>query len=313
MHIAALSGGVSCDLHLVQAADRAFVVKQALPKLRVDADWYADVARNEIEQAFISYVRRWLPDHLPEIFFADPEVGLFIMEYLGAGFVNWKEKLLNGRVNPADTRTAARLLGVIHRRSWDDPFARQHFDTGRNFYELRLEPYLLATAGKHPTIRELMVTELDRLGQTRQCLVHGDYSPKNILIGAERTVILDCEVAWFGDPVFDLAFCLNHFLLKSLHLVPAHQPFIQQIPIFRDQYRETLGSHYEEQQLESRLVHLLPMLLLARVDGKSPVEYLTQEHKRTLIREFAYQALSQTTDRLEVLLLQWKKALGAMA
>ena len=52
--------------------------------------------------------------------------------------------------------------------------------------------------------------------RTKRALVHGDVSPKNILVGPRGPVFLDAECAWYGDPAFDLAFCLNHLLLKCL-------------------------------------------------------------------------------------------------
>lgn len=308
-----LSGGVSSEIYLVREKGKSFVVKKALPKLKVAADWYADIARNETEQAYINYVQQWLPKALPEVLFSDPDEGLFIMEYLGEGFVNWKQKLLKQQVEAEDTRDAARILATIHRQSWSDPIALSGFDTTQNFFELRLEPYLLATAEKHPELKTPLNAASELLAQTRQCLVHGDFSPKNILIGVERMVILDCEVAWYGDPAFDVAFCLNHFLLKSLHFVPDYAPFIRQVSIFRDQYRQTIGHLYVQYQLEERLSHLLPMLLLARVDGKSPVEYIKSASKKMLIRDFVKASLlKHNHQNLDELLATWKKTLEAV-
>ena len=55
-----------------------------------------------------------------------------------------------------------------------------------------------------------------RTGDMRLVMVHGDVSPKNILLGPGGPVFLDAECACIGDPAFDLAFCLNHMLLKCL-------------------------------------------------------------------------------------------------
>ena len=37
-------------------------------------------------------------------------------------------------------------------------------------------------------------------------LVHGDFSPKNILISNKKIIYLDAECCNYGDPVFDLVF-----------------------------------------------------------------------------------------------------------
>ena len=70
--------------------------------------------------------------------------------------------------------------------------------------------------------REVLRAEAERLVTCRSVLVHGDFSPKNLLVSGDRLVIIDCEVAWYGDPAFDLAFLLNHLCLKALYHAPAH-------------------------------------------------------------------------------------------
>ena len=39
--------------------------------------------------------------------------------------------------------------------------------------------------------------------------------------------------------------------------------------------------------LEARTAALLPALMLARIDGKSPVEYITADKDKALVRDFA--------------------------
>jgi thiamine kinase-like enzyme len=130
-----------------------------------------------------------------------------------------------------------------------------------------------------------------------------------MLIGGNRLVILDCEVAWYGDPAFDVAFLLNHFLLKSLHLYPNSEPFLDLIAVFRNQYRDTLGHRFEEIGPEQRISHLLSMLFLARIDGKSPVEYITDNGKKDLVRRFATRVIPQTPDTISDLVNDWRTVL----
>lgn len=304
-----LSGGVSSDIWLVEDGDRRFVVKQARPKLHVPGDWYADVSRNHYEQEFLAYVAGFLPEAVPCVLHADAEHGFFTMEYLGDGYVNWKSKLLEGKAEPGDAVLAAEILSAIHRHSWNDNEARQRFNTVSNFQQLRIDPYLLTTAKRHPRLRHHFKAEAQRLAETSLCLVHGDFSPKNILIGPKRMVLLDCEVAWFGDPAFDVAFLLNHFLLKALHLIAKPEPFLELANAAWRTYCQGMSPRISI-DFEGRICRLLLMLLLARIDGKSPVEYLQDEVKFEIVREFVFRQLPRETWLLGDLLRSWSDQLG---
>jgi aminoglycoside phosphotransferase (APT) family kinase protein len=210
-----LTGGVSSEIYRVDDGVETFVVKRALAKLRVSEDWSADVGRNRFEQSYLSYVGQFLPAAVPRVRQARPDHGYFTMEYLGPEFSNWKQLLMSGHCQVRHAILAAEVLGSIHAKSAGDEDAARLFDTGLNFRQLRTEPYFLTAARRHPELRQLIETEVERLESTHQCLVHGDFSPKNMLIHQDRLVLLDCEVAWYGDPAFDVAFLLNHLLLKS--------------------------------------------------------------------------------------------------
>lgn len=305
-----LSGGVSSDIWLIEAGAARLVVKQALPKLRVAQDWYADVSRNRHEQEYLDYVARFLPGAVPRMLHRDIERGFFVMEYLGPEFANWKSLLLNGHAVLAHAARAGQILGAIHRRSWNDPEARDRFATTPQFYQLRIEPYLIATGRRHPPLQPLLEQEAQRLASTALCLVHGDYSPKNILIGPDRMVLLDCEVAWFGDPVFDVAFLLNHFFLKALLCAAAPEPFLALAEVAWQNYLAELEPE-QKAGLEERVCRLLLMLLLARVDGKSPVEYLNLEAQRETVRRFVAEHLPRVDHRLGSLAKCWREVLRA--
>ena len=141
--------------------------------------------------------------------------GYFCMDWLGEGWENWKAQMLQGQCHPETARQAGKLMGSIHRLSEGDGALRESFATDSNFEELRLDPYLRATAGKHPQLKDLIDAEVQRIKETRDGLVHGDFSPKNILVKGDSLMLLDCEVAWYGDTSFDLAFLLNHLMLKG--------------------------------------------------------------------------------------------------
>lgn len=283
-----LSGGVSSEIYLVEDDADRFVVKRALPKLKVRDDWFADVSRNASERAYLECVGRLLPGVVPRVRFANSEAGYFGMEYLGDGFANWKQLLLQGVCEVRHARRAGQVLGEIHRRTAADAKLRRCFDTTANFHQLRTAPYLLTTAERQPALREFFVAEARRLETTRECLVHGDFSPKNILLSAQRLVVLDCEVAWYGDPAFDAAFLLNHLFLKRLHHAPCGGGLRALINEFWRGYlaaRPAPGDGWER-----RVVNLLLLLLLARVDGKSPVEYLDPSQAQ-FVRDFVRERL----------------------
>ncbi len=300
--LTALSGGVSSDIWLVEDGPVRFVVKRALPKLRVKDDWTADVRRNTTEREYLECVSRLVPDVVPRVLFADSAGGCFGMEYLDAGFENWKRQLLDGRFHVAHAQAAGRVLGEIHRRTTDDPDLRAKFDTTENFHQLRTAPYLLTTGESHPALREFFVAEARRIERTRECLVHGDFSPKNILVGPARLVLLDCEVAWYGDPAFDVAFLLNHFFLKRLYHAPRGGELAGLIAAF---WRSYVASNTEASpDCETRVARLLPLLLLARVDGKSPVEYLDTS-RASQVRVFACERIPAEPTSLDELVQAW--------
>lgn len=295
-----LSGGVSCEIYLVEDGAERFVVKRALAKLKVKADWFADVARNRHEWEYIRYVANFLPEAVPALQHCSAPNNYFTMEHLDGSFANWKQLLLAGQASGEHARRAGNLLAQIHRHSAGDAKARQLFDTTQNFFQLRLEPYLLATGAKHPALRPQFEAEVARLAATRECLVHGDFSPKNILVNDGRMVILDCEVAWYGDPAFDAAFLLNHFFLKALLHTPRHASMRPMIDSFWTAYQAARPSP----EMEPRVCRLLPMLLLARVDGKSPVEYLDPARQQ-VVREFVPQTLPAKNASLAGLAAAW--------
>lgn len=297
--LTALSGGISSDVFLVASGEKRFVIKRALAQLRTKDLWRVDISRNRNEYEYLKYVGRILPEAVPAVLALGD--GYFTMEYLGSEFKNWKQLLLGGHCDSRRLQQAARILGTIHRSSFGDRKAERLFDTTPNFHQLRTDPYLLTTGQRHPALREYFEQEAFRLENTRECLVHGDYSPKNLLVGSERMVLLDCEVAWYGDPAFDLAFLLNHLLLKSLYHAATDLRWDQVIG-------NVMGTYYRERELETdtqrefdgRTARLLLLLLLARVDGKSPVEYLSNEEKRAFIRRFVSSGLHSTTHTLQV-------------
>ena len=211
-----LTGGVSSDIYRVDLPDRTFCVKRALARLKVAADWQAPVERNRWEVEWMRVAAGIVPSAVPAILGEDRAAGCFAMAYLGADdHPIWKTLLRDGVIDPATAGEVGRVLGRIHAATADRADLAARFPTDDIFYAIRLEPYLVATGRAHPDLAARLAALVEVTRSTKRVLVHGDFSPKNILAGPAGPVILDAECAWYGDPAFDLAFVLNHLLLKG--------------------------------------------------------------------------------------------------
>ena len=305
----ALTGGVSSDIWKVDLRSGSVCVKRALPQLRVKQLWEAPVKRNEFEVAYLRVAARIVPSSVPNVLAHDVQAGLFVMDYLDPqSHPVWKAQLRDGNADAGTARQVGAQMASIHRATTNDAALREQFATDDIFYPIRLEPYLEASARVHtdlaPRLRELIQITLN----TKQCLVHGDIAPKNILVGANGPIFLDCECAWFGDPAFDLAFCLNHLLLKCLLTPCARDDFLICFTELTESYFSNATAE-SRRELERRTAHLLPGLFLARVDGKSPVEYLTDESDKNKVRRCARTLLAAPVETLVAVRDAWKKEL----
>jgi aminoglycoside phosphotransferase (APT) family kinase protein len=303
----ALTGGVSSDIWKVELRSQTVCVKRALPRLRVAQLWEAPVERNRFERRWMETICAIVPGGAPRVLAYD-DTGFFAMEYLDpARYPLWKAALAAGRAEPSFARQVGERLARIHCATAGDPEIAQQFATDVNFHAIRLEPYLLATARRHPDFAERLSALADRTAATRRCLVHGDVSPKNLLMGPQGPVFLDAECAWYGDPAFDAAFCLNHLLLKCLWVPAARDAFLACFDAFSESY--LAGADWESRaELEARIASLLPGLLLARVDGKSPVEYLTGDTERNRVRAAARALLARPPTILSEVRETWLRS-----
>lgn len=284
MSVQPLTGGVASDIALIDLGTRKYCAKFALAKLRVKADWFAPVHRNAAEYAWLSVVAQVAPDNVPQLFGRSAAEGGFVMEYLqGTAIYLWKAALLAGQRPKGEAAAVADVLGRIHAASAQPGFDTRPFQNRDDFRALRLEPYLGFTASRHPDLGKRLGALEQALYQANRVLVHGDVSPKNILLRDGKPIILDAECATMGDGAFDLAFCLNHLVLKSLHLPRNRSVLLGEITAFWAAYRPHV--RWEDPvALEARVAALVPALMLARVDGKSPVEYLEEPQRRSVRR-----------------------------
>ena len=300
-----LTGGVSSDIWRVDLRAGPIAVKRALARLRVAQVWEAPVERNRYEREWLRAANAIVPGIAPRVL-AGGDDGFFAMEYLG-GLPTWKAELRAGRADPAFAADVGRKLAAVHNATARRADVAAQFATDAAFHAIRLEPYLLAAGRAHPPVEARLQALAARTAQHRVTLVHGDVSPKNILVGPRGPVFLDAECAWYGDPAFDLAFCLNHLLLKGLWVPAAKDAFLACYDALAAEYMA--GADWEPSAaLEARAASLLPGLLLARVDGKSPVEYLTEEAQKAAVRRVALPLLAHPPAALAEVRDAWRRS-----
>jgi aminoglycoside phosphotransferase (APT) family kinase protein len=306
-----LAGGVSSDIVRADLASGPVCIKRALPKLKVDADWHAPVERNRWEVEWMRVAGGIVPEAVPRVIGEDRESGMFAMAYLDEReHPVWKAQLRDGVIDAVFAAAVGRCVVRIHAATAGSAQIAAAFETDHIFFPIRLEPYLIATTRTHSALAPRL-EELARVtAATRQALVHGDVSPKNILRGPHGPVFLDAECAWYGDPVFDLAFCLNHMLLKCLWRPQWSAGYLACFDALADSY--LAGVTWEPRAAtEARAAALLPGLFLARVDGKSPAEYITQEWQRDAVRRVARPLLLQPVSTLTDIRQRWAREIRA--
>jgi aminoglycoside phosphotransferase (APT) family kinase protein len=312
-----LTGGVSSDIWRVDTGERQFCIKRALAKLKVAADWFAPISRNATEVAWLETAGRIQPGAVPEVLAHDADAGMFAMAFIPPQSAKpWKDVLRSGVADTAFAAKVGAVLARLHGQSAAMPELAERFATDQAFHAIRLEPYLEATATRHPEHAERLAKLVRVTAATRVALVHGDVSPKNILVGPNGPIFLDAECAWWGDPAFDLAFCLNHFLLKCLWVPTSRAGYMALFRAMARAYGETLSADWAPDRPEDtlkRAAQLLPGLFLARVDGKSPVEYLTHDADKDLVRAAAGAMLKTPPSDLEGVAATWERTLGDAA
>lgn len=300
-----LPGGVSSDIWRVDLPRGPICVKRALAKLDVAMDWHVPVRRNAFEVAWFRTVAGIEPAAVPTILAHDPEAGLFAMPYLDPAIYRlWKGELAAGCADAVVAAEVGRRLGHIHSATAGDDAIAACFQTDEIFAAIRLDAYLETTASRHPDLGDALRALSSRTVREKRALVHGDVSPKNIMIGPDGPVFLDAECAWYGDPAFDIAFCLNHLLLKCLWVPVAAAGFLDCFDALAESWLSTVDWE-PVADANMRAATLLPGLFLGRIDGKSPVEYLTDDADRDRVRRVARALLSNPVDALSDLRGAW--------
>jgi len=307
----ALTGGVSSIIALAHTARGPMCVKRALSKLKVSAEWFAPVERSRAEVAWMRIAGKVVPQAVPRILGEDEQSMAFAMEWLDPErYPVWKVQLRDGMADVGTARAVGAILGAVHRATAGESNVARNFANDEGFYAIRLEPYLEASARAHPNHADALHKLIAVTAATKHALVHGDVSPKNFLVGPVGPVLLDAECAWYGDPAFDLAFCLNHMLLKCRWRPVSTDAFLACFDALAGSY--LLQVDWEPREaLEQRTAHLLAGLMLGRIDGKSPVEYLTQAADRERVRRFALRHVAEPVSQLATLRTRWARDMAS--
>jgi 5-methylthioribose kinase len=297
-----LGGGVSNRVVQVRTADDCLVLKQPRPNLAVEEDWPADTGRVHNEaaatRAYGSILEATaLSASVPAVRFEDHDEDVVGFECAPDDARMWKSDLLEGSVDPRVAEEVGRVLGTVHDAAADDPELLAPFESKLPFDQLRIDPYHRTIARRHPDIADAVEAATERLLESDLTLVHGDYSPKNVLVeddGTFRVWILDFEVAHRGDPAFDTAFMLNHLFIKSVYNAERGAEYRDAANAFFEAYDGAV-----DWEIEAETVAELGVLMLARVDGKSPVEYVERTETKETLRRIAKRALTEPVRDLE--------------
>jgi aminoglycoside phosphotransferase (APT) family kinase protein len=309
-----LAGGVSNVVLHVTLPERGarFVLKQARGRLRVKEDWRCPIERiwREVEVLEVcgSVLRsapaakaRFRPA-VPEVLWEDRENYCYAMTAAPTEHYTWKELLLAGWGSDHlfIAATCGRLLGRLHAGTWRNAALAQRFEDRSFFDQLRLDPYYRQAARVHTDLAPQLSALVDSVWQHPLCLVHGDFSPKNLLVSPGQALLIDFEVGHFGDPAFDLGFFLTHLVAKAVRAREQCRKYLLLVGVFWFFYRRELqavASPSELDNLKRRMMLNLAGCLLARADGKSPLEYLT-DAERSAIRTLGREWLVNPPDRL---------------
>ncbi|HHW11397.1 MAG TPA: phosphotransferase [Firmicutes bacterium] len=303
-------GGVSGTVVYVERPGKPLIIKQALAKLKVKETWLCDPNRMNIEYESNKIYHELMPENAPEVYFYDEENYIFGREAVPAGCTMWKADLLDGLLDFKIAQKAIETMAVVHKECAGDPAVAAKFADKKIFYDLRISPYIVFTVGKHPQLQAYADRVSTELMEREITLVHGDYSPKNIMVVGRGIKVLDYEVAHYGHPAFDLAFFSNHFILKAVKNPQFAQAYLNMLAYMIGLYFDRVD-YMDRTELESCYIRTLALLMIARVDGKSPVEYLTAEpEKQELVRRMTFGLVAEKIENFADALRLISKSVG---
>ena len=273
-----LTGGVSNVVLAITTANQKLVLKQALAELAVTEKWLADQRRAIVEADAIKLFNQLSPDQVPKLIFLDPERFILVLERVPVGSTVWKSDLLAGVINPDVGADLGKTLATWHNYGEVTASAKIKFMEDKLFDQLRIDPFYRFVAAKNPQIEVAIRRLINELEGDKTTIVHGDFSPKNIMVSMDDQIfILDFEVTHVGNPVFDLAFLIAHLLCKFFRTEDRLQAKLL------SNTANTFTTEYAKlRSISPSVAKHTALIALARVEGKSPVNYLDQVQQKKL-------------------------------
>ncbi len=272
-----LTGGVSNVVLGVKSGAKDLVLKQALPQLKVAAVWKADQRRAIVEANGMKLLHSITPENVPDLIDLDPEEFTLTMDRLPRECTVWKTDLLEGVIKPSVGKDLGRILATWHNFGANSKEYLDAYMEDSLFDQLRVTPFYRAVAKVNPGLDNRIQELITEITTIKITLVHGDFSPKNIMItGTDKPIVLDFEVMHTGNPVFDLGFVSAHLLCKYLRTEDSSQKsLLRETAIaFINSYDQTCNI-----PVANSLPHHVAVIALARVEGVSPVNYLDESAK----------------------------------
>jgi 5-methylthioribose kinase len=319
-----LSGGVSNTVvHIARSGGNDLVLKQGRPQLNVAEPWYCSVERIWREVDVLRLCSTLIRGSggnapfkvdVPRLLFEDRENYLYAMTAAPAEHVVWKNDLLSGLARGDVSHSCGTLLGTLHAKSWHDAAVARRLDDRQFFEDLRLDPYYRQIRRVHGSLAAHIERLIDSVWKERHCLVHGDFSPKNLLVHGDRLTLIDFEVGHYGDPAFDLGFFLSHLALKAYYHAPRGGIFFDLIDSFWSGYCAeitTVISPIELDALIQRGILNFAGCALARLDGKSKIDYLDDRTRLDAMRELCRTVITQPRQWSDVRLLARRLLMAA--
>ena len=295
-----LSGGVSNQVLRVSAPGRLFVLKQSRPQLRTRDAWFSDLERIWRECDVMKALGPLLPGTVPEVLFVDRENYAYAMSHAPLHASTWKTDLLAGKIDIAIGERAGRVLALIHEVSAHNADFAVNFSDHTVYRQLRIDPFYERIRERRPEVADAVSDIIQQMVTRKEALCHGDYTPKNFLVHESRFTLVDYETAHFGDPTMDLGLFTAHIMLKAIRLPTLRDDYHRLAEAFWLAYCQHV-SFRPTDELERRGVQHLSVLLLARVDGTSPVDYLTNDEQRSNVRRLARMILRDGVDQWETI------------
>ena len=297
-----LEGGVSSDVFKVKTKKNIYCIKRSLPKLRVKKEWLADPKRLKYEYLWLKHCKKIIPKSIPKIYKFSSKKDFLILEYLDEKkYKNYKTELFKNKIDVKIISKISKDLFKIHKHSSSKSIKKIFYKNSKNFYDLRLDAYFNEVARVHPELNIKVKKIIRSYNKNSSTLVHGDFSPKNMLIFKKNIKYIDAETCNYGDPAFDVVFFTNHLLIKSIHIPLKQSEFIKCYKNFFNTYLKLINKN-ERQKFFKRCIEMIPIMLMARIDGKSPVEYIKKKSIKNKIRLLAFKMINKPPVTLDNLI-----------